>query len=233
MRVLAFDATGPVVTVGLAADGKPIARHDIPAVRSHGSVLELAIDEVLSHAGSSRRGVQGLALVTGPGSLTATRIGWATAAGWAQAMSIPVTGWPTPVTHHRYWTELSRAAQPDSRTRTCCLVHYRGDAFYCYEFAREHPPGEPIIVRLGAWSPSGAPRVRIVGPGAVGRANRDRWRAALGSDVELADESECLVGGDVLAVWGEEALRTEGGISLDRSPLDYGLPPDFRRWNGP
>ena len=138
------------------------------------NVLESAIDTVLSRAGWSRRDVQGLTLVTGPGSLTATRIGWATAAGWAQAASIPVTGWPTPFVHHRYWREWSRSARFDPRKRTYCLAHYRGDVFYCYEFEPEHPPGAPIPVTLGNWNPSDPTGVRIVGPGVIGHEYRER-----------------------------------------------------------
>ena len=50
--------------------------------------------------------------------------------------------------------------------------------------------------------------------------------------MELADYNECLVGGEVLAVWGEAGLAAQEVLPLDQSPLDYGLPPDFRRLSG-
>ena len=230
MRVLAFDVTGPVVTVGLAADGKPVGRQDVPAVISLGNVLESAIDTVLSRAGWSRRDVQGLTLVTGPGSLTATRIGWATAAGWARA-SIPVTGWPTPFVHHRYWREWSRSARFDPRRK---LIAWRITVAMSSTAMNSSPNTRRVRRFLLRWgigihrTPTG---VRIVGPGVIGREYRERWRAALRPQVELADYNECLVGGEVLAVWGEAGLAAKKycrSINL-RWTMDFLRLPSFER----
>ncbi|MEW5702854.1 MAG: hypothetical protein AB1792_11590 [Candidatus Zixiibacteriota bacterium] len=225
--MLAFDSTGPCVTVGLARDGAALGRWDEATRKTQGNVLDRLIDRALAELGWSRHDIEGLALVTGPGSLTATRLGWATAAGWGQSADIPITGWPTPVVHHRQWRE-SRNSEPGGTRTSFCLVHHRGDSFYCYRFLRHELPGPPIAITLGQWSPGERP-AKIIGPGIIGY--RERWRHALPSDVELADDQECIVGGDLLAAWGEADLAAGRRLPLDSSPLDYGLPPDFRRVN--
>jgi tRNA threonylcarbamoyl adenosine modification protein YeaZ len=230
MKILAFDATAPLITVGLAQDGRPLGRWDAPAQRTRGNVLEMLIDRALDAAGWSRRHVDGLALVLGPGSLTATRIGWATAAGWAQAADVPLCGWPTVAVQTRYWVEAR--SSPSDRVwngvdRLLCLIHHRGDEFYCYTLGPDMPAPRPEVVVLGRSHSPALSRALLVGPGVLGY--RERWLDMLGSQAHLVEDAHAIVGGDTLAVWGHEALAAGHTLSLERSPLDYGLPPDFRR----
>jgi len=228
LKVLAFDTTGPILTVGIAQDGAALGRRDACAQRAKGNLLDELIDRALSEVGWSRTDVEGLALVTGPGSLTATRIGWATAAGWAQATAIPIAGWPTPVVHHRQWRVSGPQRAEESQT-VFFLVHHRGDSFYCYRFSHDRPPGPPTAVTLGQWLPVGTPPFRMIGPGLLGY--RQRWLDAFGTQVELASDEDAVVGGGILAVWGEAELIAGRTLPVFESPLDYGLPPDFRRVN--
>ena len=232
MRVLAFDSTASILTVGIADSGKPLGRWDLSAERHRGNALDGLIDRALAEVGWRRAEVEGLALVTGPGSLTATRIGWATACGWALAGGIAITGWPAAEVHWRKWM------QPDNdvvafrdritpETAVFCMVHHRGQEFYCYQFDRNRPPGRPEAVLLGAWQPPAGCLAKLVGPGILGY--RDRWVASVDSAVTVVPESEALVGGDRLALWGATEFSSGNCLEPDVSPLDYGLPPTFRK----
>lgn len=217
MRILAFDTTGPVLSVGSAADGKPLSRCNHPAERGKGNLLELSIDEVLSETGWTRHDVEGLALLTGPGSLTAMRIGWAAAVGWAQAAGIPIAGWSVPGAHRRFWR--NKAAD------VACCVHYRGDVFLLYALGVSHD--SPVAVQL-----DGTPRIRnsphiLTGPGVLGY--RDRWSACFGPTTRIMDDSEAVIGADQLALWGEIDLRAGNRLEFRESLLEYGLPPDFKK----
>lgn len=230
MRVLAFDATAPLVTVGLTEGGQALGRWDAPAKRTRGNVLENLIDRALDAVGWSRRQIDGLALVLGPGSLTATRIGWATAAGWAQAAGIPIGGWSTVAVQTRYWTQTEPAEDRrgwNGRDRLVCLVHRRGDEFYCYSLKPDSSGDSPEVVILGEAGGSSLSGAFLAGPGVLGY--RERWLEALGTETRLVDDAHAIVGGDTLALWGHEALAAGDIIPLGESPLDYGLPPDFRR----
>ncbi|MBI3872258.1 MAG: hypothetical protein HY304_04165 [candidate division Zixibacteria bacterium] len=230
MRTLAFDCTGPIVTVGLAEQQKPLGRWDRPSEKGRGNTLDMLIVKSLADVGWRRGDVAGLALVTGPGSLTAMRIGWATASGWAQAAGIPVTGWPTPVVQHRQWAQgmQSQSGGPASPAEiTFCLIHHRGDQFCCYTLEDSAPSSRPDAVTLGQWRPNGQYPVRLVGPGILGY--RERWRSALGERARLVEDQDAIVGGDTLALWGEMELERGNILRPDQSPLDYGLPPEFKK----
>ncbi|HWO57068.1 MAG TPA: tRNA (adenosine(37)-N6)-threonylcarbamoyltransferase complex dimerization subunit type 1 TsaB [bacterium] len=221
MRVLAFDTSGPVLTVGIAADGRAVLRRDCPATRGRGNLLEREIEAALSQCDWQRGDVEGLALVTGPGSLTAIRIAWATAAGWAQAQQIPVTGWTVAQAQ-------ARRAAPD--THHCwCAVHYRGNVFLLYHL--DDPTHTPRPVDLSDGSVAAHPPRVLTGPGVIGY--RERWQAYIGPQTVIAADADAFVGGDILALWGEADLRTGHRLSLAQSPLEYGLPPDFRKLHQP
>ncbi len=231
MRVLAFDMTASRITVGLARDGRPVGRWDAGATRGRSGTLDALIDKALSESGRTRQDIDGLGLVTGPGSLTATRIGWATASGWALAGNIPITGWPTQAVQRRWWCTAGAhsklgIANPEEYS-VACVVHHRGDEFYLYYLSTDRETGHPESIRLGEWAPTeGVPTV-LVGSGLLGY--RDRWVRSLGQSAIVVSEDDALVGGDMLAVWATEAI--DDGHLLDplESPLDYGLPPQFRK----
>jgi tRNA threonylcarbamoyl adenosine modification protein YeaZ len=220
MKVLAFDCTAPIVTVGLVDGNTIIGRWDSPATRTRGNVLERCIDRALAKTGWKRSEIEGLALVLGPGSLTATRIGWATAAGWAEASGIPVAGWSTIDVQERYWTSR------EEKNRLC-VIHQRGESFYGYQIPRDRKSAPPVVLNIEGWEPSGTSEVSLVGPGILGY--RARWKRIRGVTLDISDETEAIVGGDLLAQWGHEAIVRGQPLSLTKSPLEYGLSPDFKK----
>jgi len=225
VKVLAFDMTSKRLTVGLADNSQVLGRWDAPADRDRGNTLDALIDGALAEASLQRSDIEGLALATGPGSLTATRIGWATASGWALAMDIPVTGWPTPEIQRRWWQDHELSGEEDSAIY--CMIHHRGDEFYCYPIERgqTHAP-RPVTAQLGQWQPP-AESAWIVGPGILGY--RERWIETAAPGVKVISEEMAVVGGDQLAQWAIEDFKAERNLPVTESPLDYGLPPQFKK----
>ncbi len=217
MRTLAFDTTGPALTVGVAQDLRAIGRKDSVADRNRGNVLDQLIDALLSEVGWSRSDVEGIGLTTGPGSLTATRLGWATAAGWAQSAGIPLIGWTVPDAHRRSLTESASGAM--------CCIHYRGDTFLIYDLSRSGTA--PAVVYLAGDAYASTPPAFVTGPGIIG--HRDSWVAYCGPQTRVASEPSAIIGGDTLAIWAAEDLMKGISLELVNSPLEYGLPPDFKK----
>lgn len=231
MRVLAFDMTASRITVGLARDGNAVGRWDAEATRGRSGTLDALIDQALSASRWTRQDIDGLGLVTGPGSLTATRIGWATASGWALAADIPVAGWPTQAVQQRWWCQtdaLSKLGISDpEECSVICVVHHRGDEFYLYDLSADGEIGQPESVQLGEWVPATGKPTLLVGSGVIGY--RDRWVESLGQSAVIVSEDDALVGGDVLAEWATKAISDGHRLDPLKSPLDYGLPPQFRK----
>ena len=88
--------------VALIDKGKVIRHKTILSVRAHSEKLLKTINALLQHhpypsslhfgGQAKRRGLQGIAVVKGPGSLTSLRIGVATANALSYALAIPVIG---------------------------------------------------------------------------------------------------------------------------------------------
>lgn len=217
MKTLAFDSTGPILSVGGAQDSRPLARRDAPANRSRGNLLDELIDQVLRDIGWTRADVEGLGLLTGPGSLTAMRLGWASAAGWAQSAAIPIVGWTVPEAH-------SRNADVTGTGGACC-IHYRGDTFLLYDISRPQQP--PRVIQLSPDSYASPPPKFLTGPGVIGR--RELWQGFCGPHTTIINDDNAIIGGDVLAAWAATDLARGRSLALTNSPLEYGLPPDFKK----
>lgn len=217
MRILAFDSTGPLLSVGVAADGQPLCRRDMKTERGKGYLLEHAIDAVLRDVDWSRNDVEGLAILTGPGSLTSMRIGWATAVGWAQSAGLPVTGQTVPAVHRRM---LGRDAKD-----TICCIHYRGDSFLLYDLGSSAHSPQTVSLTPDAHTDR-APRV-LTGPGVLGY--RDQWSTYFRGATRIVEDADAIVGADTLAVWGEADILAAHLLDLRQSPLDYGVAPDFKK----
>jgi tRNA threonylcarbamoyladenosine biosynthesis protein TsaB len=87
MLILAFDTATDVATSALVRDGEVLGERRSTAVR-----VLADVDELLAEAGLSPRDVSKVAVGTGPGSFTGTRIGLAAARGLALALDVPVAG---------------------------------------------------------------------------------------------------------------------------------------------
>ena len=87
MLILAFDTATDRATSALVSDGELLGER----VSRASTVLE-DIDALLRQAGARATDVEALAVGTGPGSFTGTRIGLAAARGLALALDIPAAG---------------------------------------------------------------------------------------------------------------------------------------------
>ena len=85
--MLASDNATDVATYALVDDGSVIGER----VGEPRALLE-DVDALLVAAGARPRDLEGLAIGTGPGSFTSTRIGLATARGLSLALDLPVAG---------------------------------------------------------------------------------------------------------------------------------------------
>jgi tRNA threonylcarbamoyladenosine biosynthesis protein TsaB len=85
--ILAFDTATDVATSALVDGGEVLGERV-----SHASTLLEDIDSLLSVAGAAPADLDALAVGTGPGSFTGTRIGLAVARGLALALDLPVAG---------------------------------------------------------------------------------------------------------------------------------------------
>lgn len=90
MIVLAFDTSSRVVSVALCDDDGVLARRDVEATPAEG--LLGWVDEVLMAARVARDAIELVAVGTGPGLFTGTRVGVATAKGIAFALARPLVG---------------------------------------------------------------------------------------------------------------------------------------------
>lgn len=87
MLVLAFDTSTRVATSALVDDDEVLGERTSSAA----TLLE-DVDALLRRAGARQRELDALAVGTGPGSFTSTRIGLAYARGLALALDLPVAG---------------------------------------------------------------------------------------------------------------------------------------------
>ncbi len=90
MLILAFDTATDVACSALVDDGEVLGERTSVAV----TILE-DVDALLRQASARPADIEGIAVGTGPGSFTSTRMGLATARGLALALGVPVAGVPT------------------------------------------------------------------------------------------------------------------------------------------
>lgn len=95
MLILAIDTAGENCAVALAKAGNGLsvlARRAETIGRGHAERLMPMIGEALAEAGLTYADLERIAVATGPGSFTGTRIGVAAARGLALALGIPAVG---------------------------------------------------------------------------------------------------------------------------------------------
>lgn len=123
--MLLLDTTGSALVVGLVDGGEVVAEATEEHRRAQ-AVLGL-VDDVLGQAGLRPADLDRVAVGTGPGGFTGTRVGVATARGIASAARLPLAGIST----------LAAIAQPLA-ARTGEVVWARADARRGEEFLRPY-----------------------------------------------------------------------------------------------
>jgi tRNA threonylcarbamoyladenosine biosynthesis protein TsaB len=92
MITLAIDTSGPVGSVALRCDGRPLGERTLDTQQHHSSLLLPTTDELLRAHGLAPRDVELWAVGLGPGSYTGIRVGIAATKGFALAHDRPLVG---------------------------------------------------------------------------------------------------------------------------------------------
>ncbi len=92
MFVLGLETATPHGSVAVVGPAGLLAESTALVPMRHLEWLVPTVEHVLADAGITRGQIEGLAVSRGPGGFTGLRIGIATAAAWARATGIPVTG---------------------------------------------------------------------------------------------------------------------------------------------
>jgi tRNA threonylcarbamoyladenosine biosynthesis protein TsaB len=91
MLILALDTSTAGGSAAIVRDGALLLARDGDASRTHGQRLPGELMDILRDAGGTLAGIDGFAVVTGPGSFTGLRVGIATIQGLALARGRRVT----------------------------------------------------------------------------------------------------------------------------------------------
>lgn len=177
---LALDTGSPRVSVALARDGALVASRWVEQERSSARLLAM-VREVLDEAGigvAGLGGIDGIAVLRGPGSFTGLRIGLATVLGLHQATGVRATAIPTlPV--------LAAVAGGEAPVVIAAVDALRGD-WSAQAFAAGHRSSEmELVPGLGLprlahrGDAGGAGDVVVTGFGVSRLAALPDWPAAL------------------------------------------------------
>ena len=94
MTLLAFDTTLDVCSVALLSPAEEVvlAERHVSMSRGHAEALHGLIAEAMSQADVTFADLSGIAVTTGPGTFTGSRVGIAAARGFALTLDIPLVG---------------------------------------------------------------------------------------------------------------------------------------------
>lgn len=95
MKLLAFDTSGPVMSVGAYRSGEELSSWFSEPTSRHSGALMPAIERVLAEAKWKPSDLEGLAVGIGPGSFSGLRVGLATAKTMAYALGLEIAGVPS------------------------------------------------------------------------------------------------------------------------------------------
>lgn len=99
--ILCIETATRLCSVAVGSDGALLAKRGLESDKHiHAEKVNLFIDEVMGEAGLALRGLDAVAVGTGPGSYTGLRIGLSAAKGLCFALRIPIIGIGTLETLH-------------------------------------------------------------------------------------------------------------------------------------
>ncbi len=90
--ILSLETATNICAVALHENGELLGELSSPIERSHGSVLTVLIDKLLTNKKIDKQRLSAIAVSIGPGSYTGLRIGLSTAKGIAFSFDIPLIG---------------------------------------------------------------------------------------------------------------------------------------------
>lgn len=191
MVVLALETATPQGSLALWRDGTCVSRVGDASI-PHAMRMPHSWLAILDDAGLSLDDVDGLAVVSGPGSFTGLRIGMASAQGLALTRNWSVTPVPTLDAIAECWRASHDSSAP--RLVVACLDGLRGEVFareFRFDGAQMIAQAEPVVTPPASltWTPFGT-GVSIVGNGAVKHAEALRHKAD-----DIADVSEPIAAG--------------------------------------
>jgi N6-L-threonylcarbamoyladenine synthase len=156
LRLLAIDALGPGLSVGVWRDGAAGPRRVDPAAPGRADGLAAAVAAVLTEAGLRPADLDAVAVATGPGGFTGARAGVAFARGLALAAGVPALG-------------LSRFDVAAAGRRGPCVVTLAaGGAAWSQTFRDGVALGPPVPAAEGA-APSEPPVLPALARAALAR----------------------------------------------------------------
>lgn len=162
MTVTLFLDTSTDVRVGVAVDGRPVARAVLRDRRAHAEQLMPLVTQALADAGLRLADVDRIVVGVGPGPFTGLRVGVVTATTLGLALGRPVSGVGSLDAVARQWADAGAPERfvvvSDARRREVYWAAYRADG------VREDGPF--------VTGPAHVPALPLAGPGAslVGEA---------------------------------------------------------------
>ncbi|MCK4856396.1 MAG: ribosomal protein S18-alanine N-acetyltransferase [candidate division Zixibacteria bacterium] len=127
--LLAVDSSSARLKLGLADEAVIHGNYVGPADRSHSEKIIGELDKLLVNANISPAQLDGMAVITGPGSFTGLRVGTATLIGLAQAWNKEIIAGSTTVMHHLFLA--------GGNSEALVVIHCRADQFFVSTAATE------------------------------------------------------------------------------------------------
>ena len=171
MRVLAIDTSTTACSVAVVSGERIDAEVADYSGNTHARHLMARVEEVMTQSSRRLADLDGIAVVSGPGSFTGLRIGIASAQGLALAAGVPIVGISS--------LEAAAWPAPASAFTVCAMLDARRQEVYAVRFDRH----DGALVRIGTERVSRPedviermpPGCCFIGTGA--RAYRDRIEA--------------------------------------------------------
>jgi tRNA threonylcarbamoyladenosine biosynthesis protein TsaB len=88
--ILLINTAQQTSSVAISEKGEVVCSEENPVMNESAGWLHPAVDRLLHQAGLSIRGLEAIAVISGPGSYTGLRVGMAAAKGFCYAMNVPL-----------------------------------------------------------------------------------------------------------------------------------------------
>jgi tRNA threonylcarbamoyladenosine biosynthesis protein TsaB len=229
MNILAFDTCFGACSAAVGQDVLgpfPRVHSTFEAMETgHAERLVPMIAEVLEAAGVSMSAITRIAVTTGPGTFTGTRIGLAAARSLALGGKAETVGVSSLVLMAQ--TALGLLARPSFETQTAVVVDARRDQFYFQLFGADglDPKSEPALISLDEAAQVGEADkpILFVGSGAdvAAEAAKVFGRKATAALPDLLPDAKALL-----------AIATAAKASAEPLMPLYMRPPDAKPQTG-